>query len=985
MRRRLTIAILLLVAATVVVTTLGSFFFVRRAAISTTQQELAGQARAISTTFSGRPPEPGHLPSGARGHRQGRRLRRHRLWSRLNPDGSIRGHFPPGITSGQLDVPALQAGDQVGGHTSRCWLYSAVPTPLARSSLRARSWWSPARSTTRPTGSGTSAGGRHRAGPGRPGGRGTGPSVHPSPGGRGGHHPAHRLGRPRRHRAGDAARGPRVRPAGRVDQHHGGQPGPGPGPGAPVPPVRLPRAAYPADLDPWLRRRRGRRGHRRPRGRGRGHQRPRPTGWSGWSRTCWTWPDWMPTASPSTSGPSTPPTVVRQVADGFRPRAAELGLELDTAPGSDGPMWVEADADRLAQVVANLVENASSFARHRVVVGAGMVAGSPAVWVADDGPGIAAAELALVFERHFSLRPGRRPAQGIGTRAGHRVRAGRGHGGRRPGRVDRWPTGRDHHVGLVPPGTAGPAATDRLPPAPDRSAGRIVARTEPSPSTPREMPMGDVVLVTGASAGIGRACADRLHDRGWTVVGASRRGTWPRVAGPRWSWTSTATPRSRRPSTPCSVRARPARRRRGLRRVGSGRGGGAARPWPMPRTSSRPTSGARCGWSSQALPAMRRQGRGPDRPDELHRRHRRHPVPGLLQRQQVRHGGVRRGAGLRGGSRSASRSPWSSRATSRTDFTASAAVTCAGRRRRRLRGGDGQGGRDDGRGRAERGAARRTWPSSSNGCSRPDGLPGGSRWASSTSGSGSWASACCPTASSRGRPRVASASDRTGRSRARPKEAAHGQSARSAGARGRTVRPPDPRHLRHGGGQRPVVDREGLCHGGPPGRRASSSASAWASTPTATCSTGTPGCRGGRSRSPSGAAAGSSPSSTTTSVGPIRYEVLEPMKRVRFSPRPQRLPAAWPSTGSIRPCCRRPPRSAPTSGPRSATGSVPTWSATTRSGRRRAGWRSTGSARRSTPTSGCRPATTRGASATTWGRRRPTSTRSTRWPRWTSR
>jgi NAD(P)-dependent dehydrogenase (short-subunit alcohol dehydrogenase family) len=34
-----------------------------------------------------------------------------------------------------------------------------------------------------------------------------------------------------------------------------------------------------------------------------------------------------------------------------------------------------------------------------------------------------------------------------------------------------------------------------------------------------------VVLITGASAGIGRATADRLHAAGWTVVGASRRGT----------------------------------------------------------------------------------------------------------------------------------------------------------------------------------------------------------------------------------------------------------------------------------------------------------------------------------------------------------------------------------------------------------------------------------------------------------------------------
>jgi NAD(P)-dependent dehydrogenase (short-subunit alcohol dehydrogenase family) len=40
-----------------------------------------------------------------------------------------------------------------------------------------------------------------------------------------------------------------------------------------------------------------------------------------------------------------------------------------------------------------------------------------------------------------------------------------------------------------------------------------------------------VVLVTGASAGIGLACADHLHGAGWTVVGASRRGTTGEALG----------------------------------------------------------------------------------------------------------------------------------------------------------------------------------------------------------------------------------------------------------------------------------------------------------------------------------------------------------------------------------------------------------------------------------------------------------------------
>jgi signal transduction histidine kinase len=114
--------------------------------------------------------------------------------------------------------------------------------------------------------------------------------------------------------------------------------------------------------------------------------------------------------------------VVRQVAAGFQPRAAELGLELSTSVGGaegmggEAPLWVSADVDRLGQVIANLVENASSFAAHRVEIGAGMVEGRPTVWVADDGPGIPTDQLAKVFERHFisdRLR-GRRKGSGLG-------------------------------------------------------------------------------------------------------------------------------------------------------------------------------------------------------------------------------------------------------------------------------------------------------------------------------------------------------------------------------------------------------------------------------------------------------------------------------------------------------------------------------------------------------------------------------------------
>jgi two-component system sensor histidine kinase BaeS len=130
--------------------------------------------------------------------------------------------------------------------------------------------------------------------------------------------------------------------------------------------------------------------------------------------------------------------VVRRAVDGFRHRATELTLELVLAT-TTSPLWVVADADRLAQIVANLIDNAASFAQGRIVIGVGRMSrtdhlpdpapteaadrtglpspsGEPAIWVVDDGPGIRQDQLALVFDRHFRSDQveGRRQGTGLG-------------------------------------------------------------------------------------------------------------------------------------------------------------------------------------------------------------------------------------------------------------------------------------------------------------------------------------------------------------------------------------------------------------------------------------------------------------------------------------------------------------------------------------------------------------------------------------------
>ena len=108
--------------------------------------------------------------------------------------------------------------------------------------------------------------------------------------------------------------------------------------------------------------------------------------------------------------------VVVDTTEGFRPAADEAGLGLEVDVPSEGTLEARADADRLAQVVANLVENALKFARRQISVSAGAARDRVEIVVVDDGPGIPQEEIPRVFERLYQSQ--RTPAREVGSGLG---------------------------------------------------------------------------------------------------------------------------------------------------------------------------------------------------------------------------------------------------------------------------------------------------------------------------------------------------------------------------------------------------------------------------------------------------------------------------------------------------------------------------------------------------------------------------------------
>lgn len=109
--------------------------------------------------------------------------------------------------------------------------------------------------------------------------------------------------------------------------------------------------------------------------------------------------------------------VVADTVAGFGPAADAAGVVL-VVPPSDPVAGLDATADpeRLAQVVANLVENALNFATARIDVLVARAGDRVTIAVIDDGPGIAAADAPHVFERLFqsSRTPARQVGSGLG-------------------------------------------------------------------------------------------------------------------------------------------------------------------------------------------------------------------------------------------------------------------------------------------------------------------------------------------------------------------------------------------------------------------------------------------------------------------------------------------------------------------------------------------------------------------------------------------
>jgi signal transduction histidine kinase len=111
--------------------------------------------------------------------------------------------------------------------------------------------------------------------------------------------------------------------------------------------------------------------------------------------------------------------IAQDVCELYEPLADEKGVELKVEAIS--PLTVMGNRELVSQALANLVDNATKYARSspdgspRIMVSAGRDNGHVLLTVADNGPGIPAADRARVVERFVRLETSRtEPGSGLG-------------------------------------------------------------------------------------------------------------------------------------------------------------------------------------------------------------------------------------------------------------------------------------------------------------------------------------------------------------------------------------------------------------------------------------------------------------------------------------------------------------------------------------------------------------------------------------------
>jgi len=118
--------------------------------------------------------------------------------------------------------------------------------------------------------------------------------------------------------------------------------------------------------------------------------------------------------------------VVGDAVAAFIPSARDIGVALVVNGPATAP--VDADPERLGQIVANLVENALKYAQAQVTVAMSSDNGTFELCVDDDGPGIDAGDVPHVFDRLYTSRaaPGRKVGTGLGLAIVHELSAAMG-------------------------------------------------------------------------------------------------------------------------------------------------------------------------------------------------------------------------------------------------------------------------------------------------------------------------------------------------------------------------------------------------------------------------------------------------------------------------------------------------------------------------------------------------------------------------------